>query len=155
ANQPKISYLFYPDFDTNPHPVLHTSMHINLRGLSVGYQDYSHLHNPPILVRKEAFVSVSYPHYQKFAKLSRQEEKLGIFDKWGGFKERELLNCLEENCVRIKGHRLFWRSDIDPEKLKMLQKAASERQQKKIEVNAGKSEGTAEGAEEGKEEGEE
>ncbi len=158
ANQPKISYLFYPDFDTDPHPVLHTSMHINLRGLSVGYQDYSHLSNPPILVRKEAFVSSSYPHYQKFAKLSRQEEKLGIFDKLGGFKERELLNCLEENCVRIKGHRLFWRSDIDPEKLKKLQQAASERQQKKIEVSAGKSEGTAEsteGTEDGKEEGEE
>ncbi len=161
ANQPKISYLFYPDFDTNPHPVLHTSMHINLRGLSVSYQDYSNLPNPPILVRKEAFVAVSYPHYQKFAKLSRQEEKLGIFDKWGGFKEQELLSCLEENCVRIKGHRLFWRSDADPEKLKMVQQAASERHPQKIEVNAGKSEGTAESTEgtedteEGKEEGRE
>jgi DNA phosphorothioation-associated putative methyltransferase len=158
ANKPKISYLFYPDFDTDPHPVLHTSMHINLRGLSVGYQDYSNLSNPPILVRKEAFVSSSYPHYQKFAKLSRQEEKLGIFDKSGGFKERELLNSLEENCVKIKGHRLFWRSDSDPEKLKMLQTTASERHQQKIEVNAGKSEGTAEdteSTEDGKEEGEE
>jgi hypothetical protein len=40
----------------------------------------------------------------------------------------------------------------------MLQKAASERQHKKIEVNVGKSERTAEdaeGAEDGKEEGEE
>jgi hypothetical protein len=40
----------------------------------------------------------------------------------------------------------------------MLQKAASERQQKKIELNAGKSEPTTEGTEgteEGKEEGEE
>jgi DNA phosphorothioation-associated putative methyltransferase len=158
ANKPKISYLFYPDFDTDPHPVLHTSMHINLRGLSVGYQDYSNLSNPPILVRKEAFVSSSYPHYQKFAKLSRQEEKLGIFDKSGGFKERELLNSLEESCVKIKGHRLFWRSDSDPEKLKMLQTTASERHQQKIEVNAGKSEGTAEdteSTEDGKEEGEE
>jgi DNA phosphorothioation-associated putative methyltransferase len=153
--KPQISYLFYPDFDTDPHPVLHTSMHINLRGLSVSYQDYSHLQNPPILVKKEAFVAVNYPNYQKFAKLSRQEEKLGIFDKPGGFKLRELLNCLEENCVRIKGHRLFWRSDADPERLKMLQKAASERQSKKIELNAGKIEQTAEDAEEGKEEGEE
>jgi DNA phosphorothioation-associated putative methyltransferase len=158
ARQPKISYLFYPDFDTNPHPALHTSMHINLRDLSVGYQDYSYLPNPPILIKKEAFVAVSYPHYQKFAKLSRQEEKLGIFDKPGGFKERELLNCLEENCVKIKGHRLFWRSDADPEKLKMLQKIASERQARKIEVNAGKIEGTAEStesAEDEQEEGEE
>ncbi|MCY7386082.1 MAG: DNA phosphorothioation-associated putative methyltransferase [Microcoleus sp. CAN_BIN18] len=158
AHKPQISYLFYPDFDTDPHPALHTSMHINLRGLSVSYQDYSHLPNPPILVRKEAFVAVSYPHYQKFAKLSRQEEKLGIFDKSGGFKERELLNCLDENCVRIKGHRLFWRSDADPKKLKMLQTSASEHHPQKIELNVGKIERTAEAAEaaeEGKEEEEE
>jgi hypothetical protein len=62
---------------------------------------------------------------------------------------------LEENCVKIKDHKLFWRSNADPEKLKMLQKAASERQHKKTELNAGKIEQTAEDAEEGKEEGEE
>ncbi|MEG3847397.1 DNA phosphorothioation-associated putative methyltransferase [Microcoleus sp. herbarium13] len=152
ARKPQISYLFYPDFDTNPHPALHTSMHINLRGFSVSYQDYSHLPNPPILVKKEAFVAVNYPHYQKFAKLSRQEEKLGIVDKPGGFKYREWVQCLEDNCVRIKGHRLFWRSDADPEKLKMLQQAASERHARKIEVNGGKIEGTAEGTEEEQEE---
>ena len=55
--------------------------------------------------------------------------------------------------VKIKDHRLFWRSNAEPERLKMLQKAASERQQKKIELNPGKSERTAEGAEEGKEDG--
>ena len=68
------------------------------------------------------------------------------------------MKCLEENCVKIKDHKLFWRSNADPEKLKMLQKAASERQQKKTELNAGKIEQTAEsaeGAEDGKEEGEE
>ncbi|MEG3894289.1 MULTISPECIES: DNA phosphorothioation-associated putative methyltransferase [unclassified Microcoleus] len=150
ARKPKISYLFYPDFDTNPHPALHTSMHIDLRDLSVSYQDYSDLYNPPILVRKEAFVTASYPHYEKFAKLTRQEEKLGILDRGAVKKHREWVKCLEENCVKIKDHKLFWRSNADPERLKMLQKAASERQQKKIEVNVGKSEGTTEGTEDGK-----
>ncbi len=87
-----------------------------------------------------------------------QPTKLGIVDKSGGFKQREWLKCLEENCVRIKGHRLFWRSDADPERVQILQKAASERQQKKIELNPGKIEQTAEGAEgteDGKEEAEE
>jgi len=63
------------------------------------------------------------------------------------------VKCLEENCVKIKDHKLFWRSNADPEKLKMLQKAASVRQEKKIEFNAGKSEETGEDAdspEEGK-----
>jgi hypothetical protein len=116
------------------------------------------LYNPPVLVRKEAFVTASYPHYEKFAKLTRQEEKLGILDRGAVKKHRDWVKCLEENCVKIKDHKLFWRSNADPEKLKMLQKAASERQQKKIEVNVGKSEGTTEdteGTEEGKEEGEE
>ncbi|MEG4277761.1 DNA phosphorothioation-associated putative methyltransferase [Microcoleus sp. MON1_C1] len=154
ARKPQISYLFYPDFDTNPHPALHTAMHIHLRDLSVSYQDYSDLYNPPILVRKEAFVSPNYPHYEKFAKLTRQEEKLGILDGCVVIKYREWVKCLEENCVKIKGHKLFWRSNADPERVKMLQKAASERQQKKIEVNGQKIERTAEGTEEGKEEGE-
>ncbi|MEG4856800.1 DNA phosphorothioation-associated putative methyltransferase [Microcoleus sp. K1-B6] len=144
ARKPQISYLFYPDFDTNPHPALHTSMHIDLRDLSVSYHDFSDVYNPPILVRKKAFVTASYPHYDKFAKLTRQEEKLGILDRGAVKKHRELVKCLEENCVKIKDHKLFWRSNADPEKLKMLQKAASERQARKIEVNAGKSERTAE-----------
>jgi DNA phosphorothioation-associated putative methyltransferase len=146
ARKPQISYLFYPDFDTNPHPALHTSMHIDLRDLSVSYQDYSDLYNPPILVKKEAFVTASYPHYEKFAKLTRQEEKLGILDRCAVKKHREWVKCLEENCVKIKDHKLFWRSNADPERLKMLQKAASERQHTKIEFNAGKSEQTAEDA---------
>jgi hypothetical protein len=61
---------------------------------------------------------------------------------------------LEENCVKIKDHKLFWRSNADPERLKMLQKAASERQHKKIEVNGEKIERTPENTEDGKEEGE-
>jgi len=158
AHKPQISYLFYPDFDTNPHPALHNSMHIDLRDLSVRYQKFYNLSNPPILVRKEAFVTANYPHYAKFAKLTRQENKLGILDSCVVKKHQEWVKCLEENCVRIKGHSLFWRSDADPEKLKILQTTASERQTRKIEVNGGKSEQTApapESTEEGKEEGEE
>ncbi|MEG3911848.1 hypothetical protein Q5691_13955 [Microcoleus sp. w1-18aA5] len=86
-------------------------------------------------------------------KLTRQEEKLGILDRGVVKKHREWVKCLKENCVKIKGHRLFWRSNADSEKLKMLQKAASERHQKKIELNPGKSEQTAEDAEEGIEDG--
>jgi len=122
-------------------------MHIDLGDLSVSYQDYSDLYNPPILVKKQAFVTTSYPHYEKFAKLSCQEEKLGILDLRALKKHREWVKCLEENCVKIKDHRLFWRSDADPERVKMLQKAASERQHKKIATNAGKIEQTAEDAE--------
>ncbi|MEZ2225052.1 DNA phosphorothioation-associated putative methyltransferase [Microcoleus sp.] len=155
ADKPQISYLFYPDFDANPHPALHTVMHIDLRDLSVKYQKFYNLSNPPILVRKEAFVTPNYPHYAKFDKLTRQEQKLGILDSCLVQKHQEWQKCLEENCVKIKGHSLFWRSNADPEKLKMLQKAASQRHSSKIYVDGGKMEGTtedAESTEDGKEE---
>jgi hypothetical protein len=97
----------------------------------VRYQKFYNLSNPPILVRKEAFVTANYPHYAKFAKLTRQENKLGILDSCVVKKHQEWVKCLEENCVRIKGHSLFWRSDADPEKLKILQTTASERQTRK------------------------
>ena len=49
TDKPKISYLFYPDFDTDPHPALHTSMQIDLGKLSVAYRNYDNVSNPPIL----------------------------------------------------------------------------------------------------------
>jgi hypothetical protein len=86
--------------------------------------------------------------------LTRQEEKLGILDRCPVKKYREFVKCLEENCVKIKDHRLFWRSDADPERVKMLQKAASERYRKKVDSPEKKIDLTAEdagGAEAGKE----
>ncbi|MBY0358206.1 MAG: DNA phosphorothioation-associated putative methyltransferase [Candidatus Obscuribacterales bacterium] len=75
---PKISYLFYPDFDDEAHPSLKTSMRIDLRDLHVKYSDYTESQNPPILHRKETFVAPTYPLFEKFAELTRQEEELGL-----------------------------------------------------------------------------
>jgi DNA phosphorothioation-associated putative methyltransferase len=80
ADKPKISYLHYPDFDTDPHPALRSSMQADLQGLYVGYRDYSGAANPPILHRKETFVAPDYPLYQKFARLTAQQEKWGLLD---------------------------------------------------------------------------
>ena len=78
--QPKISYLFYPNFDTEAHPALQTSIQINLETGEVKYLDYSNSENPPVLHRKETFVAPDYPHYHKFAQLTRSEEKWGLLD---------------------------------------------------------------------------
>lgn len=75
---PKISYLYYPDFDSEPHPALQTSMRIDLRDLHVKYSDYTESQNPPVLHRKETFVAPNYPLYEKFARLTKQEEELGL-----------------------------------------------------------------------------
>ncbi|MGD1808234.1 DNA phosphorothioation-associated putative methyltransferase [Dapis sp. BLCC M126] len=134
---PIISYLFYPDFDQEAHPVLHTTMNIDLRDLSVSYEDYTNEYNPPILHRKDAFVTPDYPHYEKFAKLTLQEEDRGLFNNFKQIQNRlGWLKCLEENCVEIKGHRVYWRTNVDPYQLKILKSAdAARKRRRKQKLN--------------------
>ena len=108
TDKPKISYLFYPEFDTDPHPVLHTSMQIDLRDLKVCYRNYESVANPPILHRKETFVSSSYPLYEKFARLTQREKKLGLLKNGSTIGTRDgWLRCLEEHQVEIRGDRII------------------------------------------------
>ena len=72
----KVSYLFYPDFDTAAHPVLLRSLKVSLRALQLDCYDYATASNPPILHRKEAFLPEDYPQYQTFAVLTQQEEEM-------------------------------------------------------------------------------
>lgn len=124
TKQPKISYLFYPDFDTDPHPKLHTSMHIDLRDLHVSYRDYSDSQDPPIWHRKETVLISNYPGYEKFAKLSEQEENWGLFDDINAIKTlKGWERCLEEHCAEIRNYRLYWRKDADPYRVKLVRSA--------------------------------
>jgi DNA phosphorothioation-associated putative methyltransferase len=79
VQKPQITYLFYPGFDQEPHPALHTSMAIGLRDLHVRYRDYDQ-DNPPLLHQKDQLVTEDYPGYAKFAKLSQQERKWGLLE---------------------------------------------------------------------------
>jgi DNA phosphorothioation-associated putative methyltransferase len=128
---PKISYLFYPDFDIDPHPALHTSMQIDLRDLHVTYRDYEADDDPPVLHQKDALVTPDYPLYEKFAKLSHQESDWGLLDDWRTISHRQgWLKCLEEHCAKLQGHRLVWRKDADPYKVKLLRSQVRSRQAK-------------------------
>ncbi|NEQ34862.1 MAG: DNA phosphorothioation-associated putative methyltransferase [Okeania sp. SIO3I5] len=129
---PIISYLFYPEFDTEAHPILHTTMNIDLRDLSVSYEDYTNEYNPPILHRKDALVTPDYPHYEKFAKLTVQEEDRGLLNDLKQIQNRlGWLKCLEENCTEIKGHRIYWRTNVDPYQLKILKSADAARKRRR------------------------
>ena len=78
-DRPKISYLYYPDFDQDPHPQLHQSIVVDLTTEQVTVRQYHNSHNPPILHRKETFVSPDYPLYDSFAELTKEELALGLF----------------------------------------------------------------------------
>ncbi len=103
----KMSYLSYPDFDTEAHPALLRSLKISLRTLQLDCYDYATVDNPPILHRKESFLPADYPAYETFAELTRLEEEAGLLTNSAtigtrkGWQER-----LREAGIRIEGHQM-------------------------------------------------
>ena len=105
--KPQVSFLVYPRFDKDPHPALSASIVSRLSKLHVSYKDFSTRENPPILHRKETFVPDGYPGKEKFARLTRQEERanllnspsIGTRDGWN--------RALEQAGYQLRGHRLI------------------------------------------------
>jgi DNA phosphorothioation-associated putative methyltransferase len=77
----KVSYLVYPDFETDPHPALLRSIKLNLRSRAIESLDDAGSANPPILHRKETFLPPDQPLRSKFERLTRQEERAGLLDE--------------------------------------------------------------------------
>jgi len=79
-DQPKLSYLIYPDFDNDPHPALELSIQVAVDTGEIGIRTYSSTSNPPVLHRKDTFITPDYPHYAKFRLLTRQQDALCLLD---------------------------------------------------------------------------
>jgi DNA phosphorothioation-associated putative methyltransferase len=77
-DKPKVSYLCYPDFDDDPHPKLRETFVADLRTLRTHHRDYAQTDNPPLLHRKECFVSEAYSGRAEFAALTLAEEEAGL-----------------------------------------------------------------------------
>ena len=106
-DKPYISYLFYPTFDSDPHPALESSARIDLRDLHVKYSDYTESSNPPVLHRKETFVSKSYPLYDQFAELTAEEESLGLLKDGSTIgTHKGWLERLQQHGVKFDGHKI-------------------------------------------------
>jgi DNA phosphorothioation-associated putative methyltransferase len=106
--KPKISYLSYPDFETNPHPDLSFSLSVDLQNFEIKTRSYENSQNPPILHRKETFVSHDFSLREKFARLTKQEEKKGLFEEPKTIGNRlEWQSKLNEKNLALRGHRLI------------------------------------------------
>lgn len=106
--EPKISYLSYPDFETDPHPSLESSMTIHLQTFQVRFRDYSGYRNPSILHRKELFLTADHPLHAKFARLTRIEESKGLYEDTRRIGTLEGWNeVLASKGLRLRGHRLL------------------------------------------------
>ncbi|MFE9788916.1 DNA phosphorothioation-associated putative methyltransferase [Nocardia salmonicida] len=106
--QPQVSYLVYPRFDRDAHPTLAASVTVNLKSLKVEWRDYSRSDNPPLIHRKEEFVGREHPRRELYAKLTRAEQRAGLYqrpERIGSLRGWEA--TLAAAGVRVQGHRLI------------------------------------------------
>lgn len=106
-NVPRISFLCYPQFFETAHPALEKSVSIDLitgKSFRMGYRDNI---NPPILHRKELFLSPDHPQWSLFASLSADEDRAGLFENSSliGFR-LNWQRLLESRNLTLDGHRL-------------------------------------------------
>jgi DNA phosphorothioation-associated putative methyltransferase len=112
---PQVSYLAYPDFERDPHPVLVAALIVPLKTFRIQYRDYTDAKNPPILHRKETFLPPGHPLYAKFERLTRQEERWGLYARPEVIGTREGWRTqLDALGVRLCGHRII-RNQPQPE----------------------------------------
>jgi DNA phosphorothioation-associated putative methyltransferase len=103
----KLSYLLYPDFDGNAHPALYRCVKLNLRTRQLECYEYAESKNPPILHRKETFLNRNDERYEKFSRLTLQEEKHGLLTDSAGIGTRDgWARRLAEKGFTLKGHKL-------------------------------------------------
>jgi DNA phosphorothioation-associated putative methyltransferase len=107
--QRKISYLFYPEFEKDPHPALNASLRIDLQAFDIRFTDFRESSNPPILHRKETLIARDHPLYPKFARLTAQEEQADLLGVPGIGTRNTWNKLLEQEGWRLTGHRLLRR----------------------------------------------
>jgi DNA phosphorothioation-associated putative methyltransferase len=103
----KVTYIAYPEFDEKPHPALRLRVKVTLPTLAIDFFDYSNWQDPPLLFRKEQFLPADHPLYEKFSRLTRQEEKRGLLDQIDDSApaNRWQMRLTESGCA-VRGHQV-------------------------------------------------
>ena len=108
TTEPMVSYLSYPEFESDPHPALVHSLTVHLQTFRLRERDYRTSRNPPILHRKETFITADHPLHAKFSRLTRQEEAKGLFEDTTRIGTRDgWMQQLRDKQVMLRGHRLI------------------------------------------------
>ncbi|MEV5483993.1 MULTISPECIES: DNA phosphorothioation-associated putative methyltransferase [Streptomyces] len=106
-----VSWLDYPEFDTDPHPRIAASYAVDLKTLKSSFTSYAESTNRPLLHRKHEFLAEDDPDAPKYRRLTEAEVRAGLYESphligteegWG----RELVRCARE----LRGHRLVRRT---------------------------------------------
>ncbi|GGK44981.1 hypothetical protein Ppa06_00660 [Planomonospora parontospora subsp. parontospora] len=105
-----VSWLDYPEFDTDPHPRLRSSYMVDLATFKTSFASYCESENRPLLHRKHEFLHPDDPNVPKYRRLTESELRVGLYANphligteqgW----EAELLRCGRQ----LRGHRLIMR----------------------------------------------
>ena len=107
TGEPMVSYLSYPEFDSDSHPALAEGLTVHLQTFRVRERDYRESRNPPILHRKETFVATDHPLHAKFSRLTRLEEAKGLYEEPSRIGTRRgWEEVLAVKGFTLRGHRL-------------------------------------------------
>ena len=118
----KLSLLHYPDFESYAYPALHKSYTIDLNKLSSRESSYENSDNPPILHRKETFVSKDHVMYEEFCAITAEGEKIDLYanPRSIGFKKNW------ERLISRKGYKLDKHGRIYPKSNAISQNKADQ-----------------------------
>jgi len=106
-DKPKVSYLVYPDFEREPHPVLIHSTVVGLQSFKIRQRSYSDSQTQYILHRKEEFLTLNDSRREKFARLTSQEVKADLFGETNRIGEKAYWDeLLKTRGLELRGHRL-------------------------------------------------
>lgn len=105
--KPQVSFLVYPEFETDPHPALQASIVAKLGEIRVKYRYFGNSENPPILHRKELFVPQRHPTRAKFARLTAREQRAGLLDRTDIGTAAVWQAHLRNRGLELRGHRLL------------------------------------------------
>lgn len=110
----RLSLLHYPDFYSDPYPVLKQSVTVDLAKLQHRLTRYDEHDNPPILHRKELFILAEHPDYESFCLITQEGEAAGLYDnpRMIGFKA-SWLRLIAKHGYEVVDGRLFRSSAVN------------------------------------------
>ena len=102
----RISFLNYPDFFEDSYPALDASLTVDLVRAKSRKTSYKNSENPPILHRKETFISECHPHYKVAKSITQEGEEIGLYanTKRIGYRKNWEKLIADKGYVLIDGH---------------------------------------------------
>lgn len=106
----RVSWSAYPEFDSDPHPVLDWTYGVDMTSLAGSFQSFKERANRPILHRKEEFLDPGDPDVPKYQRLTAAEVRAGLYQNPTVIGlESGWASELERCGVVLNGHRLLKR----------------------------------------------